>query len=84
MLRSDNKIGTKMDLNPFFLQEQNRYNSFEIQALFPFPPHLTQTRILWSNEWFYKVNYEDQICLLWPNYSACQFSRQPEVNSNFK
>ena len=31
-------------------------------------------RILWSNEWFYKESYEDQICLSWPNESACQFS----------
>ena len=33
----------------------------------PPPPHLTQTLILWSNEEFYKVTYEDQICLSWPN-----------------
>ena len=28
-------------------------------APFPSPPHFTQTWILWSDEWFCKVNYED-------------------------
>ena len=32
----------------------------------PPPPHLTRASILWSMEWFYKVDYEDQICLRWP------------------
>ena len=40
-----------------------------IWGSFSFFPHLTQTWILWSNEWFYKNNYEDQICLLWPMIS---------------
>ena len=30
-------------------------------------PHLTLPSILWCNEWFYKVNYEHQICLAQPN-----------------
>ena len=30
-------------------------------------PHLVRSSILWCNEWFYKVNYEDQICLPWRN-----------------
>ena len=30
MLRSDNKIGLKMDLNPFFRKNKVHYNSFEI------------------------------------------------------
>ena len=51
----------------------------------PPPPHLTQTWILWSNERSYKVNYGDQVCLSWPNWSTCQFSWQSDkVNSNFK
>ena len=53
---------------------------------FSFPPNFTtQIGILWSNERFYKVNYEDKICLSWHNQSACQFSRQSDkVNSNFR
>ena len=32
----------------------------------------------------YKVNYEDQIFLSWPNWSACQFSWQSnKVDTNF-
>ena len=30
---------------------------------FSFSPHLTRASILMCNEWFYKVNYEQQICL---------------------
>ena len=59
-------------------------NLIEPSALFPSPPHLTQASILWSNEQFYKVDYEDQICLSWPNLIAWQFSLQwDNANSSF-
>ena len=59
-------------------------NLIEPSALFPSPPHLTQASILWSNEQFYKVDYEDQICLSWPNLIAWQFSLQwDNENSSF-
>ena len=35
--------------------------------LFFLTPHLTQASILWSKGWFYKFDYEDQICLPWSN-----------------
>ena len=71
----------------FSVRKLSLPSSLRNERLFflPTPPHLTQTWILWSNEWFYKVNYEDQICFLWPNQSACQFSWQSDkVNSNLK
>ena len=37
-------------------------------------PHTTyQHHFFLLNEWFYKVNYEDQMCLSWPDQSACHF-----------
>ena len=31
------------------------------------PPHRTPVSTYSCNEWFYEVEYEDQICLPWPN-----------------
>ena len=47
----------------------------------PPPPHLTWASILGSNEWFYKVNYEEQKCLSWLYLFACQFSWQKILSS---
>ena len=30
-------------------------------------PHLSLASVLWCNEEFHKVKYEDQMCLSWPN-----------------
>ena len=59
------------------------YNGWEklifTAALFPSPPpHLTYGSILWCNAWFYKVDYEDQICLSCPNQSVCQILYQSD------
>ena len=37
-------------------------------------PHLTRASIYQCNEWFYEVEYEDQICLSRPFQSVCKFS----------
>ena len=63
----------------FFLFPQPQLTLFS----YPPHPHHTQSSILWSNEWFYEVNYENQFCLPWHNQSACQFSWQSaNVNKN--
>ena len=55
----------------------------QLFSFHPFHPHLTRA-VLCSNEWFSKVEFEDQRYLSWPNYSACQFSyKSDNVNSNF-
>ena len=50
---------------------------------FSFSPHHTRASILWCNEWFYKVDYEDQICLPKPYQSVCQFSKQSNNVNKF-
>ena len=55
---------------------------YQNPALFRFP-HLSRTKILWCNEWFYKVNYEDQICLSWPILSVCQFQNNSTLRTKF-
>ena len=48
----------------YFFTRSAKFSAAE--GSFSFSPHLTRASIYMCNEWFYEVEYEDQICLSWP------------------
>ena len=62
--------------NKIFMLTFGSHKMLKILALFPPPPpppHLAPVSTYLCNEWFYEVEYEDQICLSWPYWSVCKF-----------